>query len=252
MALVPCLAACGGGAVPETKITTSGAATAIASAVTTASTAATPAGTASQKAVGSTASQAVLPAIDPKSLTLTLEDVPSGFSITQAETGYNDNERAATTPETLAEFTQHGRQLGYTVRLERPSMGLGDMLSILSIENSASVYRNAEGSKQVFELRKTGSLSSTQQVSSPNLGDQTYARTLEYSQGNQTAVATVISTLKGQTINSVIVVTLKGAGSFDQVVELARKAASKEPKPLTAMPPIMPVRIASPSPSPAP
>ena len=179
--------------------------------------------------------------IDPKSLTLTLQDLPPGFILNEAEGGYTDNAEAARGDQALVDdFNRYGREIGYATSFYAPGAGPPDT-SIVVIEQSASVYRTVDGARQLFELRRDNPPSGVQPISVPNLGDQTYGLILE-TEGNQPTTLTSISILKGRAIISLTTAAVAGGGSLDQSLDLARKAAALTPKPFTASPEIKPAR----------
>ena len=162
---------------------------------------------------------------DPKQMVLTLQDMPTGFSVSSG-TGYKDIAAVAKTSSTatLAQYKAWGYQTGYEADFTG-SPSLSDLMSgAADITSSVSVYKSSSGAEKSL----TSSLGQCHKapykelsMGGAKLGDEGHLCSATKKSGEVTAQVYAVLWRHGRLKGSVLTAGVVGATSPTQAVTLA-------------------------------
>ncbi len=163
--------------------------------------------------------------IDPRSVALTLDDFPPGFSIDSEGQQYTEPDYE---PENINPEALEGLSAGYGVQFANEA-AQEDLGNYIAITNISFVYESVKAAQAAFEARifwpplEEGG-AERKQISGPRLGDEAFTFLVEGASEENENFVFVLYSISFRVKNVVSIVngaTLKGVGTLDTLVTLA-------------------------------
>ncbi len=159
-------------------------------------------------------------------MVLTLADVPTGFALDRAESGWRSNARvAAETSRSKATLDRWGRITGYEVTFLREGSLKALSRGAVSITSEASLYKDGKGAHRLHEddVRQCDKAPFKRLSLAERIGDEALLCAATIKVGRTKAVTYALFWRRGAIYASVIAFGVPGGIDATEVIPLAQK-----------------------------